>query len=96
MTSQALVDRHRQEILRLAGIRGARNVRLFGSVARDDAGPASDVDVLVTMEPGRTLLDLIGLTQDLEQLLGCRVDVVSDRGLSPYLRARILSEAVVL
>ena len=90
------LDQHREAILRLAATHGARNVRVFGSVARGEAGVESDVDVLVSMEPGRTLLDLIGLSQDLERLLGRRVDVVSDGGLSPYLRDRILAEAVAL
>lgn len=87
-----LLARHRPEILRLAAAHGARNVRLSGSAARDE----SVVDVLVTMEPGRSLLDLVGLSQDLEHLLGRQVDVVSDRGLSPYLRDRILAEARAL
>jgi len=91
-----LLARHRPEILRLAAAYGARNVRLFGSAARGEAGDESDVDVLVTMDPGRSLLDLVGLSQDLELLLGRQVDVVSDRGLSPYLRDRILAEARAL
>ncbi|MCC6765746.1 MAG: nucleotidyltransferase family protein [Deltaproteobacteria bacterium] len=91
-----LLARHRPEILRLAEAHGARNVRLFGSAARGEAGDESDIDVLVTMEPGRSLLDLVGLSQDLEQLLGRQVDVVSDRGLSPYLRDHILAEARAL
>lgn len=88
--------RRRAEIDRLAVEYGARNVRVFGSVARGDAGPSSDVDVLVEFEPGRSLLDLIGLAQDLEDLLGCRVDVVSEGGISPYLKDDILGEAVPL
>lgn len=87
---------HRDLIRRLAAQHGARDVRIFGSVARDESTADSDLDVLVTMEPGRTLFDLIALEQDLEQLLGRPVDVVSDAGLSPYLRAQIVTDAVVL
>ena len=87
---------HRPKILELATRHGARNVRVFGSMARGDATPASDVDLLVEVEPGRTLLDVIALEQDLEDLLGRSVDVVTDGGLSPYLQARILAEAAAL
>ena len=87
---------HGPKILELATRHGARNVRVFGSMARGDATPASDVDFLVDVEPGRTLLDVIALEQDLEDLLGRSVDVVTDGGLSPYLRTRILSEATAL
>ena len=86
----------REEILRTATKHGARNVRLFGSAARGDAGPASDLDFLVEMEEGRSLLDLVGLWQDLEALLGCKVDVLTDGGISPYLRDRIYAEATSL
>jgi len=82
--------------LRLAAKHGAADVRVFGSMARGDMRPESDVDLLVRMEPRRSLLDLIALGQDLEALLGIRVDLVSENGLSPYLRDRILSEAVTL
>jgi predicted nucleotidyltransferase len=84
----------RDAIRRLAAQHGARDPRIFGSVARDESKSDSDVDVLVTMEPGRTLFDLIALEQDLEELLGRPVDVVSVTGLSPYLRSRILADAV--
>jgi predicted nucleotidyltransferase len=88
------VRRWRAEIERIAAEHGARNLRVFGSVARGDAGPASDVDVLAEFEPGRSLLDLIGLQQDLSELLGRRVDVVSQGALAPG--DRILREAVAL
>jgi uncharacterized protein len=91
-----LLKQKRSEILRLAAQHGASNVRLFGSVARGEARPDSDVDILVAMEKGRNLLDLVGFWQDVEDLLGRRVDVISDGGVSPYLQARILSEAVPL
>jgi predicted nucleotidyltransferase len=91
-----LLKQHRREILSLATRHGARNVRLFGSVARGQARPDSDVDLLVEMEKRRNLLDLVAFWQDVEDLLGRRVDVVSDGGVNPYLRARILGEAVPL
>jgi predicted nucleotidyltransferase len=87
---------HRRKILELATRHGARNVRVFGSTVRGEAGPLSDIDLLIDVEPGRTLLDVIGFEQDLEELLGCRVEVLTDAGLSPYLQQRILAEAAVL
>ncbi len=86
----------RKEILGCATDHGARNVRVFGSTVRGEAGATSDVDLLVEMEPGRSLIDLVGLEQDLEELLGTRVEVLSDNGVSPYLRERIHAEAVPL
>jgi len=86
----------REEILRIAARHGARNVRLFGSVARGEADAKSDVDVLVDMEPGRSLLDMGGLLMDLQELLGRRVDVVSERGLRERIRERVLQEAIPL
>jgi predicted nucleotidyltransferase len=90
------VQRRREEILHLAERHGARNLRVFGSVARGEADAASDLDVLVDLEQGRSLLDLAGLLVDLENLLGCRVDVVTERGLRERLRGRVLREAVAL
>jgi len=72
---------------------GARNVRVFGSAARGDDRPGSDLDLLVDMDAGRTLLDLVALKQDLEDLLGRRVDVVTERSLSPHLRDAVLAAA---
>lgn len=91
-----LVERKRGEIEALAARRGAHNVRLFGSVARGDAGPESDIDLLVDLEQGRSVLDLGGLVEDLRSLLGRRVDVVPAGDLRPGLRDRVLSEAVPL
>ncbi len=88
--------RRRDEILRCAARHGARNVRVFGSLARGETGKVSDVDLLVAMEPGRSLLDLVAIWQDLEDLLGIHVDVLSDGGVSPHLRDRIYAEAVPL
>lgn len=90
------VNSLREEILAIATKHGARNVRLFGSVARGEAGPDSDIDILVELEPGRSLLDLSGLLLDLEHLLGCKVDVVPDDSLHWYIRDRVLGEAVPL
>jgi uncharacterized protein len=87
---------YRQKILDAAARRGVRNVRVFGSVARGDDRPDSDIDLLVDVEPGRTLLDVIALEQDLQELLGRRVEVLTDGGLSPYLQQRILAEATSL
>ncbi len=86
----------RGSILRTATVHGATNVRLFGSVARGGAVGGSDVDVLVDLEPGRNLLDLIAIKQDLEDQLGCRVDVLTENSLSPYLRDAVLRDAVRL
>ncbi|HSA86724.1 MAG TPA: nucleotidyltransferase family protein [Nitrospira sp.] len=91
-----LLTLKRAEILRLAQEHGAQNVRIFGSVARGEARPESDIDFLVKMEGGRSLLDLIQLGQDLEALLQRKVDVLTDEGLSPYLEERIHAEAVPL
>lgn len=96
MTSTDVLKTKRDDILRLASQHGAHNVRVFGSVARGEAGPTSDIDLLVKMDRGRSLLDLIELSQDLESLLQRKVDILTDEGLSPYLKARIHAEAVPL
>ena len=96
MDLRHLLNDKREEILRLAALHGARNIRIFGSVARGDAGPDSDLDVLVDMEPGRSLFDMGGLLTDLQELLGCHVDVVTEKGLRERLRDRVLKEAVPL
>ncbi len=81
-----LIERRRAEILQIAAAHGARNIRVFGLTARGEAQAASDLDLLITLEPGRGLLDLVAIKQDLEDLLGCNVDVITDASLSPYLR----------
>jgi predicted nucleotidyltransferase len=96
MEIEELVRANREAILRVAADHGAHNVRIFGSVARGEAGPESDVDLLVDLEPGRSLLDLGGLLMDLQGLLGERVDVVTERGLRQRIRERVLNEAVPL
>jgi predicted nucleotidyltransferase len=90
------IDRNREAILRIAAQHGARNVRVFGSVARGDDRADSDLDLLVEMEDGRSLLDLVGLEQQLEDLLGRDVDVLTDASLDPALRRRITAEARAL
>jgi predicted nucleotidyltransferase len=96
VTLEELLKAKREEILEVCARYGARQVRVFGSVARGEADEQSDIDFLVELEPGRTLLDLGGLQYDLEQLLGRRVDVVTERGLKPRIRERVLREAVPL
>lgn len=86
----------RDEILSIAAKYGAHNVRIFGSVARGEAGSESDLDVLVELEPGRSLMDHAELILDLQELLGCKVDVVTEKGLRSRLRERILAEAITL
>jgi len=88
--------RYRREILDAAARHGARNVRVFGSLARGDDQEKSDVDFLIDVEPGRTLLDVIAFEQDVQQLLGRNVEVLTVGGLSPYLQRRILAEAASL
>lgn len=84
------------EILEVAARHGARSVRVFGSVARGEATTDSDVDFLVELEPDRSLFDLGGLLSDLQDLLGCDVDLVTEKGLHWYIRDRVLAEAELL
>ncbi len=93
MGVEELLKEKREDILKVAASHGARNVRVFGSVARGEAGESSDIDLLVDMEPDRSLLDVAALLADLRDLLGRRVDVVSEKGLYWLLRRRILKEA---
>jgi len=93
MRTKELLKKKREEILGIAANRGAYNVRIFGSVVRDDATPSSDIDFLVDLEPDRSLFDLGGLLMDLQNLLGREVDVVTEKGLHWYIRDRILAEA---
>ena len=86
----------RDEIVQIARRYGASNIRVFGSVARGDATDESDLDLLVKLERGRTLLDLAGLGDDLEALLGRRVQIVTEGGVHPLLQERIYAEAALL
>ncbi len=90
------LKKKREDILRVAARHGATNIRIFGSVARGESDEKSDLDLLVTMEPGRSLLDHAALWLELRELLGCEVDVVSDKGLRPRIRDRVLNEAIPL
>ena len=88
-----LIQTHRSDILALAHHHGLRDVRLFGSMARDDGNDASDVDLLVTLAPGATGLALGGMLMDVQDLLHRRVDIVTEAGLHPAFRQRVLQEA---
>ncbi|NMG23017.1 nucleotidyltransferase family protein [Brasilonema bromeliae] len=91
-----ILKAYREEILRIAALYGAYNVRVFGSVARGEARLDSDVDFLVELEPQRTLLDQIALMQSLEELLGRKVDVTEPETLHELIRDKVLREAVAL
>ena len=96
MSISQLLQSKRSQIIQIAARHGAQKVRVFGSVVRGDARPDSDIDFLVDMEGGRSLLDLVQLSQDLEELLHRKVDVLTDGGLSPHLEQHIHAEAVPL
>ena len=96
MAIKGIPEAKRRQVLRLAAAHGATNVRVFGSLARGDAGAGSDIDLLVKLERGRSLLDIVALKQDLEDLLGRKVDVLTEPSISPYMRDQILGEAVNL
>jgi len=96
MALERLLEEKREDILRICAEHGASNVRIFGSTVRGEADRESDLDLLVEFEPQRSLLDQADLVFELEELLGRKVDVVSEAGLYWLLRRRILSEAQVL
>jgi len=96
MDFQILLEQKREQILETVHRYGAYDVRIFGSVARGEANEASDIDILVNLEPGRSLMDLGGLLYDLQILLGAEVDVVTEKGLLPRIREQVLREAVQL
>lgn len=93
MSLTELLKEKREEILKIAAKHGAHNVRVFGSVARGEADEESDIDLLVEMEAGRSLLDHAALWLDLQKLLGRKVDVVSENGIKERIRERVLREA---
>ena len=96
MTLNQLLGEKREDILRIAARHGATNVRIFGSVVRGEAGPGSDIDFLVDVGPGRSAFFPAGLLADLEDLLGCPVDVLTENSLHWYIRERVLKEARLL
>jgi len=96
MRIQKAIKDKRREILRIAASHGAENVRVFGSAARGEAGPNSDLDILIKLAPGRTLLDIVAIKQDLQDLLGFDVDVVTEASISPHIKEQVLKEAASL
>ena len=96
MICKKILKEKRSEILEIAKNHGASNIRIFGSVARDEATANSDIDFLMDIEPGKNLLDRIALIQDLEDLLGCKVDVVKPEFLHESIREKVLQEAISL
>lgn len=88
-----VIRQHREEIRTLGQKHGAFNIRVFGSAVRGEADSSSDIDFLVDMHPGRSLMDLGGFVIDLQSLLGCPVDVVTEKGLRRRIRDRVLREA---
>jgi predicted nucleotidyltransferase len=97
MSKRELIAKNRDAILALAAKHGATDVRVFGSVARGDEDETSDIDVLVKMLPGRSLFDMGGLLMDLRDLLGCKVDLVSEhKDMRPHFREIVLGEAVAV
>ena len=91
-----MINDRRDEILEIANKYGAVSVRIFGSVARNEDAPESDLDVIVDMKQGASLLDIVAIKQDIEDLLGIRVDLVTEAAISPYIRDKVLGEAVTL
>ena len=96
MADATLIVDNRAEILRIAKENGATRVRIFGSFARGTARPDSDIDLLVDFEPGRNLLDLVAVKQDIEELVGRPVHVLTEAAISPYMRDAILRDATPL
>jgi predicted nucleotidyltransferase len=96
MKANQALTKSRDAILRIARSHGARSIRVFGSRARGEARPDSDLDLLVQLEDGRSLLDIVAMKQDLEDLLGCQVDVVTEASVSPYLRSEVIAHSVPL
>ena len=96
MTLADIRDSQREKILSIAARHGARNVRVFGSVARGETMDSSDLDLLVDLAPDRSLMDLGGLLMDLQAAIGIRVDMATERMLRPEIRKRVLAEAIPL
>ena len=96
MFTNKLLNRHREAILEIARRYGAHDIRIFGSVARGESNEFSDLDLIVRFEPGRSLFDHGGLIMDLRDLLGVKVDVISEGGMRPRFRRHVMKEAVPL
>ncbi|MDJ0682707.1 MAG: nucleotidyltransferase family protein [Xenococcaceae cyanobacterium MO_167.B52] len=96
MNHKQIIQENRLEILNIAKNYGASNIRIFGSVAREEANNNSDIDFLMDIESGKNLLDRIALIQDLEDLLGCKVDVAKPENLHESIKEKILKEAIIL
>ncbi len=96
MSTLGVLQEKHDEILALSARHGAYNVHVFGSMARGEADERSDLDLLVDMEPGRSLFDMGALLVELEELLGRSVDIVTEKGLKERIRQRVLEEAVPL
>jgi uncharacterized protein len=96
MKINQLLEEKREEIRRIAAMHGAMNVRVFGSVARGEARQDSDLDLLVDTGPETSSWFPAGLVLDLEEILGCKVEIVTEKGLNPYLKERVLQEALPL
>lgn len=96
MTTLELIQDKKYVILDIARRRGAKNIRLFGSVARGDDTESSDIDLLVSMDANRSLYDLIGLQQEIQALLKRKVDVLTDKSINKHLQSHILQEAISL
>ncbi len=95
LTCQDIRDR-REAILEIASRYGAHNVRIFGSVARGDATPDSDLDLIVRFDPGRSLLDHGGLVMELRELMKMKVDVIDEEAMRERFRSHVLKEAIPL
>ncbi len=96
MTLRQKLQLKRQAIIEIAARYGAHDLKIFGSVIREEETTDSDIDFLVKMDEGRSLLDYIGLIQELESFLGCKVDVAQATTLHPVIREQVLQEAVPL
>lgn len=96
MEIYALLKQKREMILETAARFGASNVRVFGSITRSEADEASDLDLLINMEPGRSLMYLGGLLIELQELLGTEVDVITEKSLRPQMREQVLKDAIAL
>ncbi len=96
MLDKKTVHMKRREILEIARRHGAHDIRIFGSVARGNQNERSDLDIIARFDPGRTLFDQGGFLMELQELLGVKVDVVSERGMRPRFRDHVMREAVPL